>query len=59
MARKTATALDVAFAKAMKKKTHRKSGGDKKHGRNKAKCERYRARVGKPAGPGMPGQHKH
>lgn len=32
-------------------------GGKKnrKHGRNKVKCERYRRRVGKPRGPGVPG----
>ncbi len=27
----------------------------RKIGRNKVKCERYRARVGKPNGPGKPG----
>lgn len=27
----------------------------RKIGRNKRKCERYRARVGKPNGPGKPG----
>lgn len=59
MARKTASALDVAFAKAMKRKNRRKSGGDRKHGRNKVKCSNYRNRVGKPNGPGMSGQHKH
>ncbi len=33
------------------------SGG--KIGRNKDKCAKYRARVGKPAGPGKSGQHQH
>lgn len=28
---------------------------NRKHGRNKAKCERYRAQVGKPRGPGEKG----
>lgn len=27
----------------------------RKYGRNKTKCERYRLRVGKPNGPGRPG----
>lgn len=32
-------------------------GGKKgrKYGRNKIKCENYRRRVGKPRGPGVPG----
>lgn len=34
------------------------SGGNKKIGRNKAKCERYRARVGKPRGPGVKGNKR-
>lgn len=32
-----------------------KGGGSRKTGRNRKKCERYRARVGKPRGPGKPG----
>lgn len=36
-----------------------KGGGSKKYGRNRAKCARYRARVGKPNGPGAHGQHNH
>lgn len=28
---------------------------NRKHGRDAAKCARYRARVGKPRGPGEPG----
>lgn len=27
----------------------------RKIGRNKQKCERYRSRIGKPRGPGVPG----
>ena len=33
----------------------KKSGGSKKYGRNKDKCLSYRLRVGKPRGPGVPG----
>lgn len=32
-----------------------KSNKNKKYGRNKEKCKRYRARVGKPRGPGVKG----
>lgn len=32
-----------------------KSKKTRKYGRNKVKCERYRARIGKPRGPGKPG----
>lgn len=32
-----------------------KGSGTKKYGRNRKKCERYRRRVGKPRGPGIPG----
>jgi hypothetical protein len=31
---------------------------NRKFGRNKIKCERYRARVGKPRGPGQPGNKR-
>lgn len=51
--------LDKAHAKAMKKNNRDKGGGASKYGRNQAKCARYRARVGKPNGPGNEGQHKH
>jgi hypothetical protein len=34
-------------------------GGSSKGGRNKVKCQGYRARVGKPAGRGMIGKHIH
>lgn len=37
---------------AKKKKEGRKT---RKYGRNKVKCERYRQRIGKPRGPGVPG----
>lgn len=30
-------------------------GSSRKIGRNKLKCDKYRARVGKPNGPGKPG----
>lgn len=48
------TDLQIAHEKAMKKKT---KGGKKarKYGRNRTKCERYRSRVGKPRGRGIPG----
>jgi hypothetical protein len=32
-----------------------KGGGTKKYGRNKKSCESYRRRIGKPNGPGKPG----
>lgn len=51
--------LDLAHAKAMRKQGRKRSGSDDKHGRNAAKCARYRARVGKPNGPGMSGRHHH
>lgn len=35
-----------------------KGGGARKYGRNRAKCARYRSRVGKPNGPGREG-NKH
>jgi hypothetical protein len=40
----------------MKGQQGKKKGGSAKIGRNKAKCERYRARVGKPNGPGQAGR---
>lgn len=51
--------LDIAHAEAMRKKGHKRSGSDDKHGRNRRKCADYRRRVGKPNGPGQPGQHIH
>lgn len=39
-----------------KKKEGRKN---RKYGRNKIKCARYRLRVGKPRGPGMEGNRRH
>lgn len=33
----------------------KKKGGTKKYNRNRAKCARYRSFVGKPNGPGQPG----
>lgn len=37
-------------------KTQKVSGGGRKIGRNKKKCEKYRLYVGKPNGRGKPGQ---
>lgn len=34
---------------------HKSGKKNRKHGRNKQKCENYRRRVGKPNGPGRPG----
>lgn len=39
----------------MGKKMKIGSGGNRKIGRNKEKCQRYRSRVGKPLGRGVPG----
>jgi len=39
---KTKTAGQVLAELGIKKKTRKKSGGDKKHGRNLAKCALYR-----------------
>lgn len=36
-----------------------KANKNKKYGRNRAKCARYRSRVGKPNGPGQPGNKHH
>jgi len=35
--------------------TQKAGGSSRKYGRNKVKCGLYRLRVGKPNGPGMPG----
>lgn len=40
------------MARSHGQKGHKKG---RKYGRNDAKCERYRQRVGKPRGPGVPG----
>lgn len=40
-------------------KQREKGGGTRKYLRNKKKCERYRSRVGKPRGKGIPGNRKH
>jgi len=47
--------LAQAHAEAMRKKNKDKGGGSKKYSRNRVKCARYRSRVGKPNGPGQPG----
>lgn len=39
----------------MADKNKKKSGGNRKKGRNKTKCERYRLFIGKPLGPGVSG----
>ncbi len=36
-----------------------RSKKNRKLGRNKKKCELYRARVGKPRGKGVPGNRQH
>ena len=55
MSRKKDSPLDVVHVKLMQKNQRDKGGGSGKYGRNRAKCARYRARVGKPLGPGKPG----
>jgi hypothetical protein len=52
-------ALYEAALRRSKKNKKDKGGGSKKYGRNERKCARYRARVGKPNGPGASGQHQH
>jgi hypothetical protein len=42
-----------------KKQPKAGSGGTRKYGRNRKKCERYRAKVGKPHGPGKGGGKPH
>jgi hypothetical protein len=39
----------------MADKVKKQGKKNRKVGRNAAKCERYRARIGKPNGPGKPG----
>jgi hypothetical protein len=52
--------LAAKAAKLMQKNGNRdKGGGSHKYGRNRNKCARYRARVGKPRGPGVDGNKKH
>lgn len=53
------SSLQEAHDKAMRKKNRDKGGGAGKYGRNRKKCERYRARVGKPRGRGVPGNKAH
>jgi len=36
-------------------KSQKHKRASRKYGRNEAKCKRYRLRVGKPRGPGVPG----
>jgi len=45
---------------AQEKKPHKAkpSRKNRKHGRNRVKCERYRRRVGKPRGPGVAGNKR-
>lgn len=52
---KSKSALQAAHDKVMRGNRKEKGGGTRKYGRNEAKCKRYRARVGKPRGPGVPG----
>jgi hypothetical protein len=53
------TNLELAASKVLRKKNRDKGGGAGKYGRNRAKCARYRARVGKPLGPGREGNRIH
>ena len=39
-----------------KKKKKKEGRKNRKYGRNRIKCAAYRARVGKPNGPGQPGR---
>ena len=54
-----ADTLAEAHRKAMQKKQRDKGGGARKYGRNKIKCAKYRARVGKPLGKGVEGNKHH
>ncbi len=38
-----------------KKQSQKKRGGTAKYGRMKDKCAEYRRKIGKPRGPGVPG----
>lgn len=63
MAKKESTSpkLDAIFT-ARKGKKREKGSGTKKYDRNRVKCAKYRARVGKPRGRGVPGNkagHNH
>jgi hypothetical protein len=50
------TASDKALAAETKRKGRkRKTKKDRKFGRNKVKCAKYRALVGRPRGRGVPG----
>lgn len=51
---KTAAQKALAAMQRSKKGAKRSKNG-RKVGRNKRKCELYRMRVGKPNGPGQPG----
>lgn len=52
--------MPIDYSLLPKRKNRKEKGsGTKKYGRNRAKCLRYRNRVGKPNGPGQPGQHPH
>jgi hypothetical protein len=52
---KTALPEHRVGSKAETRKVGRKKGKSHKIGRNKIKCANYRIRVGKPNGPGQPG----
>lgn len=53
------TQAEKKLAAETKKKRKRSGKKGRKFGRNKVKCEKYRMRVGKPNGPGMPGNKRH
>jgi len=54
MAKKTIPEHRIG-SKAETRLVGRKKGKSHKIGRNKIKCAEYRSRVGKPRGPGVPG----
>lgn len=46
------------FERTKNKKRKKEKGVTKNYGRNKIKCERYRRLIGKPNGPGAPGNKR-
>lgn len=52
---KKGSAAEALRKAGIKQKNKDKGGGAGKYGRNRIKCERYRNRIGKPNGPGQPG----
>lgn len=50
--------LHERVERALRKSKSDKKNKNKKYGRNLKKCATYRARVGKPNGPGQPGKKR-